>query len=388
MTKNNKVKNEILNVLKNIIAIDTSFPPGHTLKISKYIKKYLSESKLYLSMHFNDKNKPNIVLKNYKGNKSALVFNCHIDTVKPILNEWKTEPYILKIKNTKCFGLGSVNCKGSTAVHLYLAKNFNKLFPNYNNNICFTFVTDEENLGPEGTKLLKDKKIIKPHTLILGAPTNNNLIVEERGVFWINVKVFGKTSHAGNPNKGVNSIIKATKIIRLLESKYKKTIKKYDTGSAKSSMNIGIIDGGENVNVVPQITNFQVDRRITIKENIKNSFKEIRTFIKKIDKSAQVSFLTGTNAFKSNKSNIYLKRIINSYLLVKNKKPKFLNSIGVSDGRYFSNEKINIINIGPGDGDQGHKSNETLNLKELTDYFFILKNFFKEIVKDDLRDKK
>ena len=120
---------------------------------------------------------------------------------------------------------------------------------------------------------------------------------------------------------------------------------------------------------------FQIDRRITIKENINNSFKEIKNFIKRIDKSAKIKFLTGTNAFKSNKSNLYLKNLIKSYCLVKNRKPKFLNSIGVSDGRYFSNEKINIINIGPGDGEQGHKSNETLKINDLTDYFMILKNF-------------
>ena len=67
------------------------------------------------------------------------------------------------------------------------------------------------------------------------------------------------------------------------------------------SVNIGMINGGENVNVVPHVTNFQIDRRITIKENINNSFKEIKNFIKKLDKSAKITFLTGTNAFKSNK---------------------------------------------------------------------------------------
>ena len=60
MYNKNKIKNDILNVLKNIISIDTSYPPGHTLKISKYIKNYLSGSNLNLSMHFNDKNKPNL----------------------------------------------------------------------------------------------------------------------------------------------------------------------------------------------------------------------------------------------------------------------------------------------------------------------------------------
>ena len=34
-----------------------------------------------------------------------------------------------------------------------------------------------------------------------------------------------------------------------------------------------------------------------------------------------------------------------------------------------------MINIGPGDGKQDHKSNEALKINDLTDYFMILKNF-------------
>ena len=113
--------------LELIVCITEGIPVIDMLNV----KKYLKGSGFFLSTHYYDKNKPNIVLKNFRGNKSALVFNCHIDTVKPINNEWKTKPYSSSIKGSKCFGLGSVNCKGSTAVHLYLVKHFKKLFPNY-----------------------------------------------------------------------------------------------------------------------------------------------------------------------------------------------------------------------------------------------------------------
>ena len=46
-------------------------------------------------------------------------------------------------------------------------------------------MTDEENLGPDGTKYLRKIKAIKPHTLILGAPTNNNVIIEKEGCFLV-----------------------------------------------------------------------------------------------------------------------------------------------------------------------------------------------------------
>ena len=373
MKKN--IQKELLDLLKQIIEIDTCYPPGSSKVFGKFVTSYLKNSGLRIKSYGVDKEKINICVSNYKGPKKSIVFNSHIDTVRPISSEWKTNPFDLKIEKNYSYGLGAVNCKGSAAVHLYLAKNFKNLFPNIKENIDFTFVTDEENLGPDGTKYLKKQKVIKPHTLILGAPTNNNFVIEERGVFWLEINVSGKTSHAGEPHKGVNAIEKSAKIINELNSSFKKFLKKYDIGTHKSTINVGIISGGENVNVVPSKTRIVVDRRITHKEDVKKAFNEIKNFILKVDRSAKVKFLTGTNPFKSNKSNIYLKELSKSKELITGQKSKFLSSIGVSDGRYFADDNVNIINIGPGTGSEGHKSNEKLINKDLVDYFHLLENF-------------
>lgn len=373
MKKN--IQKELLDLLKQIIEIDTCYPPGSSKVFGKFVISYLKNSGLRIKSYGVDKEKINICVSNYKGPKKSIVFNSHIDTVRPISSEWKSNPFDLKIEKNYSYGLGAVNCKGSAAVHLYLAKNFKNLFPDMKENIDFTFVTDEENLGPDGTKYLKKQKVIKPHTLILGAPTNNNFVIEERGVFWLEISVSGKTSHAGEPHKGVNAIEKSAKIINELNSSFKKFLKKYDIGTHKSTINVGIISGGENVNVVPSKTRIVVDRRITHKEDVKKAFNEIKNFILKIDRSAKVKFLTGTNPFKSNKSNIYLKELSKSKELITGQKSKFLSSIGVSDGRYFADDNVNIINIGPGTGSEGHKSNEKLINKDLVDYFLLLENF-------------
>ena len=373
MKKN--IQKELLDLLKQIIEIDTCYPPGSSKVFGKFVTSYLKNSGLRIKSYGVDKEKINICVSNYKGPKKSIVFNSHIDTVRPISSEWKTNPFDLKIEKNYSYGLGAVNCKGSAAVHLYLAKNFKNLFPNIKENIDFTFVTDEENLGPDGTKYLKKQKVIKPHTLILGAPTNNNFVIEERGVFWLEINVSGKTSHAGEPHKGANAIEKSAKIINELNSSFKKFLKKYDIGTHKSTINVGIISGGENVNVVPSKTRIVVDRRITHKEDVKKAFNEIKNFILKVDRSAKVKFLTGTNPFKSNKSNIYLKELSKSKELITGQKSKFLSSIGVSDGRYFADDNVNIINIGPGTGSEGHKSNEKLINKDLVDYFLLLENF-------------
>ena len=88
-----------------------------------------------------------------------------------------------------------------------------------------------------------------------------------------------------------------------------------------------------------------------------------------------MKFLTGTNPFKSNKSNIYLTELSKSKDMITGQKSKFLPPIGVSDGRYFADDDVNIINIGPGTGSEGHKSNEKLINKDLVHYFLLLENF-------------
>ena len=147
----------------------------------------------------------------------------------------------------------------------------------------------------------------------------------------------------------------------------------------KSTISIGIIKGGENINVVPYKAEILIDRRITSKENIKLSFTHLKKFITNFEPSAKVKFLTGTNSFKSNPKNFYLASLKNSYKLVKRKNPIYLSSIGVSDGRYFSDENVDIINVGPGSGDEGHKSNEKLLNSDIKDYYLILKNFLSKL---------
>ena len=374
------ISKELLTLLKSLVKIDTSFPPGNSEDFDKFIRNYLKKCGLIINSFYDkDKKRLNTVIKNFKGNSRSLVFNSHIDTVKPILEEWNTNPFNLKITKKYSFGLGSVNCKSSAAVHLLIAKNLKKNFPKLKKKICFTFVTSEENLGPEGTFYLRKKKIIKPHTLILGAPTNNNFLIEERGVFWTSVIINGKTSHAGDPDKGINAIVKAAKLIQIINSKYKKELIKKNVNVNKSTISIGIIKGGENINVVPFKAEILIDRRITSKEKIKSSFAHLKKFITKYEPRAKVTFLTGTNPFKSNPKNFYLTSLKNSYKFFKRKNPIYLSSIGVSDGRYFSDENVNIINVGPGSGDEGHKSNEKLLNSEIVDYYLILKNFLNKL---------
>ncbi len=52
-------------------------------------------------------------------------------------------------------------------------------------------------LGPHGMAFLRQAGHVRPDVLILGAQTENQMIVAERGVLWARVTTAGRAAHAG-----------------------------------------------------------------------------------------------------------------------------------------------------------------------------------------------
>ena len=54
--RNKKIQSDILSLLKKLVSIDTSYPPGDSDKFDRFIREYLKGSKLNISSYF-DKDK-------------------------------------------------------------------------------------------------------------------------------------------------------------------------------------------------------------------------------------------------------------------------------------------------------------------------------------------
>ena len=67
-------------------------------KIAEFIVSYLKNSGLEIKTFGIDNEKKNVVASAHKGSNRSIVFNSHIDTVRPIISEWKSNPFDLKIE--------------------------------------------------------------------------------------------------------------------------------------------------------------------------------------------------------------------------------------------------------------------------------------------------
>ncbi|CAN5692567.1 acetylornithine deacetylase/succinyl-diaminopimelate desuccinylase family protein [soil metagenome] len=367
-----KIASDIVAILTDLIALPSPYPPGTSVEICAYATKRLKKAGYKVETLAKTKDVDNVVARlKGKGKGPTIAFNAHVDTVG--VGErahWKSDPYKALVKGGLVYGLGAGNCKGSMAVQIWLAEEIARRGGPASGELLFTFVADEENLGPDGMEFLRKTGKVRPDALILGAQTENNLIVAERGVMWAKLTTKGRAAHAGNPSAGDNAILRMMRLVGALQAHYDKVLRKRVSGAMKSTVNVGMFHGGHNTNVVPSACTVEIDRRLLPDETVKEAFRELKSVIDKAGEPKSqyaVEFLTGTNGFSAPENGAAVAAFESVVKAQTGRKVKFLNATGVSDGRYYADDGIEIINFGPGSGVQGHAANESVPIAEMVE---------------------
>ncbi len=351
------MREELFALLADLVAVPSTYPPGDTAPIAAHC-----EALLRPEYRTEIVGKGNLVARMGSGAPS-LVFNAHADTVD-IGNRaaWRTDPFKATLAGGRVYGLGACNCKSSMAVHLWLAREIARRGGPQRGEIVFTFVGDEENLGSGGLAHLREVEAISPDTLVVAAQTRNRLVLEERGVMWVRVRTAGKAAHAGAPHTGASAILRMQQVIAALS----RIEERASPSGHRSTLSIGRIRGGENINVVPEDCVIELDRRILPEDDFDSAFSEIKGVCEAAGAS-DVELLTGTPGFSARPDGPGVKAFSEAIRAATGKAPEPLNVVGASDARYFARDGIEIIVTGPGEGADSHQPNESVPLDEMVE---------------------
>jgi succinyl-diaminopimelate desuccinylase len=95
--------------------------------------------------------------------------------------------------------------------------------------------------------------------MVVGEPTSNYPLVGHKGSIKFHARFRGVSAHGSMPELGVNAIFKAAKALSALE-KFDFEVPAHKV-MGKPTLNVGIIEGGNTVNAVPDYASFGVDIR-------------------------------------------------------------------------------------------------------------------------------
>ena len=125
--------------------------------------------------------------------------------------------------------------------------------------------TAGEELGCQGISRLASESLIpgKASAVIVGEPTGNIPATGHKGAVYLHAVASGKTAHSSMPEMGNNAIYKAVRAIT--------GIMEFDFEAEKDELlgfptiNVGKMNGGMNLNSVPDHAEFTIDLRSTTK---------------------------------------------------------------------------------------------------------------------------
>lgn len=364
-------KEEALQLLTEIIEINTVNPPGNERQLVCFIAEYLKDAadEVYLQDISQGRSNVAAVIKG-KGNGKSLVLNGHLDTV-PYGDQkaWKYPPGAATIDGSRIYGRGASDMKSGLAALLYAYK----LFSCYNNksegDIIFLGTSDEESSGSGALKALQEGLLENTGAILIGEPTNNSIALASKGAIWLELEVYGKSSHGAYPQEGINAVEITYELISF--------IKKYIMGFShkyllEPTCTLTGIRGGIKTNMVPDYCKATVDIRTVPAMNHKYVFSYIDNMIEKLEEKYPglkivANILNDRMAVETDEQDPIVKQLAAAVREVTGKAPQYIGTGYFSDASVFLKEKsISTVLFGPGLSKNAHKADEYV---EIEDYF-------------------
>ena len=248
-----------IDILTELIKINTTNPPGNELPAAEYIQSILEKSGFECEVQNLGNNRGNIIASIGNDNGPELMLNGHLDVV-PALGDWNSNPFICRFNDGKVYGRGTADMKGGLAAMLSAAISMASRANDLQGRLKLVFVADEEDANLGTLSYLKTHN--KSDFAIIGEPTGLNIAIAHRGVARDYILIKGESRHAALPEQNLDSISRTEKAIHAIKELNKELqCYKHDV-LPPPSLAITQIEGYEKDNIVPATVKLLLDFRI------------------------------------------------------------------------------------------------------------------------------
>jgi len=282
---------EQVSFLQSVLSVPTDTPPGnntpHALHTAELLKKYDMQAQAHevpadVVHAAGLESITNLIVKRQYGQGGrVLALNAHGDVVPPG-DGWTYPPYAGEIHDGKIYGRAAAVSKCDFSTYVFAVRALESLGVPLKGSIELQFTYDEEFGGELGPGWLLNNKLTKPD-LAIAAGFSYQIITAHNGCLQLEVTVNGKMGHAAVPSSGVDALQAAVKIMNALyalNDTYKSITSKVP-GINHPYLNIGLINGGTNTNVIPGKVVLKLDRRMIPEEDPAQVEQSLRDTIEK-----------------------------------------------------------------------------------------------------------
>ena len=267
---------EQVRFLQELIRVPTDTPPGNNAPHADRAADLLRAMGLDAEKHpvpqadvraAGLESITNLVVRRAYGPGRTVLLNAHGDVVPPG-EGWTHDPYGGEIEDGKIYGRAAAVSKCDFSTYAFAVRALEAVARPKAGKVELLFTYDEEFGGEVGPGWLLRHKVIHPD-LMIAAGFSYQVITAHNGCLQMEVTVHGKMAHAAIPDSGVDALQAAVHILNALyaQNTLYKQVRSSVEGITHPYLNVGLIEGGTNTNVIPGRVSFKLDRRMIPEEN-------------------------------------------------------------------------------------------------------------------------
>lgn len=185
----------------------------------------------------------------------GVLLSGHTDVVPAEEPGWESDPFQLAARGNRLYGRGTADMKGFLAVALSLVPEIAER--SLGRPLQFALSYDEE-VGCVGApRMIADlvEAGIRPEIAIVGEPTDMRVVVAHKSIHLFRTRVTGVEAHSSQPHLGAGAIMAAGRLIDAIWRIGEEARAHADSESRFeppwTTVQVGLIDGGTAVNILP-----------------------------------------------------------------------------------------------------------------------------------------
>jgi len=198
---------------------------------------------------------------------------------------------------------------------------------------------------------------------IVGEPTGLRVVTAHKGDLWLTLQTRGRAAHGARPELGRNAVHEMARVVDALETEYATRLRRHRHPLlGHATINVGVIRGGQQPNIVPDECVISIDRRTLPGESDRQVKSSILSYLRSKGLCARIT-ATETHPCPALDTDPGLPLVQCLLGTVNQQQPAGVHYF--SDAGVLGAAGIPSVLFGPGDIAQAHTADEWISLAQL-----------------------
>jgi succinyl-diaminopimelate desuccinylase len=353
---------DAVSLTRALLGFDTINPPGRERDCAYMAGQLLKDAGFSVEYFDYEPGRTSVVARiGGSDSKAPLCLTGHLDVVPLGTRQWSKDPFNGETDGDKLFGRGTSDMKSGVAAIITASIALARKLAN-TPGIVLVLTAAEEGGCVGSARLAELPKLMgRAGAIVVGEPTSNYPMVGHKGSIKFHAHFRGVSAHGSMPQLGVNAIYKAARAIASLEA-FRFGVAPHPVMGGPT-LNVGTVNGGSGVNLVPDSASIGVDIRTVPGMDHADLLSKLKSLVGE----AEFDVFSNLNAVWTEPEKAWMQKVFEICKPILNEKLEARTAPYMTDAANLLKIYAGapVVVLGPGEAAMAHQTDEYCRMERI-----------------------